>query len=269
MKSNVQLVSRSLMLTGALTLGVLAAGIGRSMTSSQDDTSTMGGGSIASNLPPKTSVYSSQAKTIRSGSAFSQAQIDYFMEIAMGAEYNQESAPRIRKWSGEIRIQVLGRPTSADRTTLQTVIREINELTRGSIRMQITNRNPNLTIHFAPESRFKQLEPAYVPVNFGFFITRWNTRGMINYANILVASTGITQKERSHLIREELTQSLGLMRDSYRYSDSMFYQSWTDITRFSDLDKALIQMLYMPELKPGMTQAEALRVLTTAQARSR
>jgi ribulose bisphosphate carboxylase small subunit len=269
MKSNVQQLGRGLMLTGALTLGVFVAGVARSLSPLQNETSTMGGGSITSNRPPKNSTQSAQSKTIRPGSAFTQEQINYFMEIAMGAEYNQESTPKVHKWSGDVNIQVFGKPTQADLATLQSVMREINALASGAIRLQLVDRNPNLTIHFAPESQFNRLEPAYVPVNYGFFVTRWDNKGIINYANILVASTGITQKERSHLIREELTQSLGLMRDSYRYSDSMFYQAWTDLTRFSDLDKSLIQMLYMPALKPGMTEAEALNVLNSSQARSR
>lgn len=270
MRSNVQLVSRGLMLTGALTLGVLAAGVGRSLTASQEASKpTMGGGSTTSNLSSVTSKQISQPKTIRPGAAFNQDQIDYFLEIALGAEYNQEATPKVHKWSGDIRIQVSGKPTQADLTTLQTVIREINALANRAIRLQLVDRNPNIRIHFVPESQFSRLEPAYIPVNFGFFVTRWNNRGFIDYANVLITTTGVTQKERSHLIREELTQSLGLMRDSYRYADSMFYQPWTDVTRFSELDKALIQMLYMPGLKPGMTKAEALRTLNSLQARTR
>jgi hypothetical protein len=267
MKSKVQLVSQGLILTGALTLGVLAAGIGRSLSLAQKDESTMGGGSISSNTANPTQL--AQAKTIRQSSGFNREQINYFMEIALGSEYNQEATPKIRKWSGDIRIQVLGKPTQADLRTLQTVVSEINALVNGAIRLQLVDLSPNVTMHFAPETQFNRLEPAYVPVNFGFFVTRWNNRGMINYANILITSTGVTQKERSHLIREELTQSLGLMRDSYRYADSMFYQPWTDINRFSDLDRAMIRMLYLPELKPGMTRAEALNTLNATQARSR
>jgi hypothetical protein len=267
MKSKVQLVSHGLILTGTLALGVLAAGIGRSLSPFQKDHSTMGGGSISSNTAHP--IQTSQAKTIRPSSGFNREQIDYFMEIAMGSEYNQEAIPKVRKWSGNVRIQVVGKPTQADLRTLQTVVSEINTLANGAIRLQLVDRSANITIHFAPETQFSRLEPAYVPVNFGFFVTRWNNRGIINYANILITTTGVTQKERSHLIREELTQSLGLMRDSYRYADSMFYQPWTDVTRFSELDRALIRMLYMPELKPGMTKAEVLNVLNATQARSR
>jgi hypothetical protein len=77
----------------------------------------------------------------------------------------------------------------------------------------------------------------------------------------LIASRGITQQERSHLIREELTQSLGLFKDSWRYPDSVFYQDWTDITSYSDLDRTTVRLLYDSRLGPSMTPSEALEAL--------
>ena len=64
-------------------------------------------------------------------------------------------------------------------------------------------------IHFAPESRFALIEPNYVPTNYGFFWTNWNADGEIYWSRVLISTTDVTQQERAHLIREELTQSLG------------------------------------------------------------
>ncbi|MGV0026573.1 DUF2927 domain-containing protein [Phormidesmis priestleyi] len=200
---------------------------------------------------------------------YTQEQIRYFMEVAMGTEYSSvKDAAKVRKWQEDLRIQVLGTPTKADLETLKTVVSEINELTAGTIRLQLVAQNPNVTIHFAPEWKFKQLEPNYQPVNYGYFWTRWN-HDTITSANILITSKQVTQKERSHLIREELTQALGLMQDSNRYADSMFYQPWTDVTQYSSLDRALIKMLYSPQIRPGMTQAQVIGVLNSLQAQTR
>jgi hypothetical protein len=49
---------------------------------------------------------------------------------------------------------------------------------------------------------------------------------------------------KKHILREELTQSLGLPNDSYDYPESIFYQGWTETTEYTELDKELIQMLY-------------------------
>lgn len=50
--------------------------------------------------------------------------------------------------------------------------------------------------------------------------------------------------EQKHLLREELTQSLGLFNDSPKYRESIFYDGWTTTTEYSDLDREPIQMLY-------------------------
>jgi hypothetical protein len=127
----------------------------------------------------------------------------------------------------------------------------------------------NCEIHFAPESRFASIEPQYVPTNYGFFWTNWNADGEIYWSRVLISTTNVTQQERAHLIREELTQSLGLMNDSYAYADSVFYQEWTDVTQYSPADRRVIDMLYSDLVSPGMTQAQASEALSqryTAEA---
>ena len=51
-------------------------------------------------------------------------------------------------------------------------------------------------------------------------------------------------QSQKHLLREELTQSLGLRNDSYTYPESIFYSNWTNTTEYTELDKSLIDMLY-------------------------
>ncbi len=197
-------------------------------------------------------------------------QIDYFLEVALGAEFSQSSsAARVRKWQGDVKIQYFGSPTSEDLMTLNSVISEVNDLTNGQIHLQLVNSNPNITIHFSPQSQFGQLEPNYQPGNSGYTWTQWDENNRIYNANVLITTTKVTQKERSHLIREELTQSLGLTQDSFKYADSVFYQPWTDVTQYSEIDRSLIRMLYDPQISSGMTQAQVINVLNTRQAQQR
>jgi hypothetical protein len=203
---------------------------------------------------------------VSSASRISQEQINYFLEVALGSEFRNDANPTIHKWSGDIRIQYFGDPTVEDLATLDSVIREVNELAQGSINLQIVSSEPNLTIRFVPESEFKRYEPGYVPTNYGFFMTRWDTTGTIRSANVLITSENVTQRERSHLIREELTQSLGLMRDSYKYSNSVFYQPWTDVTQYADIDRTLIRLLYSPNIQAGMTQTQVMNSLNVQHA---
>ncbi|WP_430682900.1 DUF2927 domain-containing protein [Leptolyngbya sp. AN02str] len=187
--------------------------------------------------------------------------IDYFAEVALGSEFGGNS--NIRKWESDLRIQYYGNPSQEDLNTLQSVIRELNDLmdlAGSSVRLSLVNSNPNVQIYFVPEANFRQYEPNYIPRNLGFFWARWNGNA-IGSARILISTTGVTQRERSHLIREELTQSMGPMRDSYRYADSIFFQRWTDTTEYSGMDRAVITMLYRPEIRSGMNRATAIATL--------
>ena len=123
-----------------------------------------------------------------------------------------------------------------------------------------------IAVYFVPEDRFSLYEPHYVPTNYGFFWTKWNSEGEIYKATVLVSSDKITQQERSHLIREELTQSLGLLNDSHKYPDSIFYQKWTSVQRFSTVDKTIIAMMYSKHILPNMTQSQAIEALKAAHS---
>ena len=197
---------------------------------------------------------------------FTQAQVDYFMEIALGTEWGT-SNQLIRKWTQNVRIKVSGTRTSEDNATINRVIGELNELISGSgVQLTLDNNNPNVEIIYAPETDFSRLEPNYVPGNLGFFRTSWNA-GVLNHAKILITSTNrVTQRERSHLLREELTQVMGLVRDSWRDQNSIFYQGWTDVNQYTDDDRAVIQILYLSNIRPGMSRSQVVSTLQAVSA---
>ena len=192
--------------------------------------------------------------------AFNQEEIEYFTEIALGAEFGDE-APVIKKWTKNIRIKVGGEPTEEDLQTINNIVGDLNGLIAG-IKIKLVDKNENLTIAFSPESEFSAIDPNYVPTDYGFFWALWHDDNFVIYdASILISSADITQQERSHLIREELTQGLGLMNDSDKYSDSIFFQEWTDVIDFSEIDRAVIKLLYLNKIKPGMSKEQVLKIL--------
>ena len=191
---------------------------------------------------------------------FTQEEITYFTEIALGAEFGDE-VPVIKKWTDNIRIKIDGAPTEEDLFTINNIVNNLSELISG-IKIKIVEKDENLTITFSPESDFTEIDTNYVPTNYGFFWALWHDDNFVIYsASILVSSAEITQQERSHLIREELTQSLGLMNDSDKYNDSIFYQEWTDVTEFSETDRAVIKLLYLKKINPGMSKEQVLKIL--------
>lgn len=190
---------------------------------------------------------------------YTEEEREYFEEIAFGSEVGVSSRV-IRKWTKDLRIDVHGSPTSEDEATLNAVVSEINQLIEP-VQLVISSEESNVDLYFIPLDEFEIVEPNYVPGNLGFFYPNWNSLCEILHANVLISTEEVTQTERSHLIREELTQSLGLMRDSHRYPESIFYQEWTDVTSYAEIDKTVIEMLYRFEVQTCMNKEETGRVL--------
>jgi hypothetical protein len=202
--------------------------------------------------------------TTRATRTYSEAELAYFQDIAGQAEYG-DAGGLVHKWTKDLRIAVFGEPTERDRTALANVVDDLNGIIDG-VELSLVETNPNVQIYFVPETEFASILPEYVPVNMGFVYIWWDGAGAVTDAVILISTTGITPEERAHLIREELTQSLGLLNDSPQYEDSIFQVEWTSTNRFAPIDRALIEMLYRPELVPGMTIADALEALAAIPA---
>lgn len=70
------------------------------------------------------------------------------------------------------------------------------------------------------------------------------------------------QRSQLHLLREELTQALGMAKDSDLYPNSIFNSNYSvDVTMYSDLDKAVIQMLYHPQMDVGLNEQQVDPIL--------
>lgn len=182
------------------------------------------------------------------------ATLQEFEAVAFGGEFSRDRGLQvIRKWVVDLRLSVAGRPTQTDLETLNRTILDLNGLIAPR-RIRLARQDANVTIHFAPTADFRRIEPNYVSGNRGFFFVWWNGRHEITRSRILIATDGITQPERSHLIREELTQSLGLMNDTWSDPASTFYQGWTATATYTERDRALIRLLYDPRIRPGMNR---------------
>jgi hypothetical protein len=193
------------------------------------------------------------------GEQVGKEEIDYFVTVALGVEFGTSEAT-IKKWTRDLLIEVSGDPTVEDRKTLDQVMTELNAL-QDQVHLGPVEGLANVEIIFAPEAEFSRLEPNYQPTNYGFFWVNWDSEDEIYRARILISTDGVEQGERSHLIREELTQSLGLMRDSIKYPDSIFYANRSEVSEYAPIDETLIELLYSEAIVPGMAEAEVRAVL--------
>ncbi|MGO1384547.1 MAG: DUF2927 domain-containing protein [Arachnia sp.] len=192
--------------------------------------------------------------TWRPKASYTRSEIDYFASIALGSEYG-EASETVRKYLHDVDVQIHGAPTLKDRETTAAVVADLNRLI-PSVDVRLVNKNGDINIYFVPQEEAVDYVPGYVDYNLGFFTFYNKPSGELVGADIFVSTDWTTQALRSHLVREELTQSFGLAKDSDEYPDSIFFQSYSEVQKYSPMDEAIIELLYLPEIKVGFTKKQ-------------
>ena len=182
----------------------------------------------------------------------------YFLEIALGSEYGN-SAPVIKKWTSNIRIALNTSISPELQKELTKIITELNQLSRSiSIAQVAEPQEANVLVFISDAQTYGNYEPnarPYFSENLGFFWVYWKENYAIYKASLYVEESLDTTCQK-HVLREELTQLLGLMNDSYKYPNSIFYQGWSCTPFYTELDKEVIGYILNPNIKPGMTRAQ-------------
>jgi hypothetical protein len=189
--------------------------------------------------------------------SYTEMEIQYFSKIAMGSEFGGDGV--IHKWNGNVTIQIHGSPSECDREYLDQTISELNRIQDG-INLTIVSGDGDINLYFTTYASFELVESNYVYGNEGFFWCYWDTSGVINNANVFIRDD-LADLYKNHLLKEELTQSLGLMNDADWFGDSIFFSYWSSTTDYAEIDKVLISMLYRNDIHSNMNSSEVLEIL--------
>ncbi len=186
--------------------------------------------------------------------------INYFNDIALGFEFGNASQTT-RKWNTDLKIFVGGSPTPELLNELESIKNEINLLVSDGFRIQIVNdvTQSNFFIFLGTGNDYANLYPSQSSLivdNLGLFRIFWNGNNHIISGHMYVDIERANSIAQKHLLREELTQSLGLAKDSPLYDDSIFQSQWTTTIEYAIIDKDLIQLLYHPEMQAGLNESE-------------
>lgn len=194
--------------------------------------------------------------------------IEYFKEVSLGFEFGN-ALEITRKWNEDILIYVDGEQNQMLRDELNKVVSELNRLMiQGNIKISITADSTdqfNYYVFFGPGAEYAEIEPSargYVDSNFGLFFVNMNAADQIIRGTMYVDTNRPAPKNQRHLLREELTQSLGMAKDSDKYPNSIFNSGYSvDVTEYSEYDEAVIKLLYHPSMKAGFNASQADSVL--------
>ncbi|MCA6078724.1 DUF2927 domain-containing protein [Fulvivirga sedimenti] len=196
---------------------------------------------------------------------FQEEAMVYFNEIALGFEFGQ--FPEItRKWKVPMRVFIGGRPDSRLLQEFADIKDEINSLaTDGFEMIEVQDSlEANYYLFFGSGTEYVKHFPyqsEYVPFNWGLFYLVFNQRAEFIGGHMYVDIDRANNTEQLHLLREELTQSLGLAKDSKRYPTSIFQQDWTTTTNYAEIDRELIRLLYNPNMVVGVSAAGSTAII--------
>ena len=191
--------------------------------------------------------------------------ISYFKDIALGFEYGT-SSEITRKWCSDLKIFVGGDITNDLNVELNNIVNEIRSLVTDNFSIQIVNDSSqsNYYIFFGSGDEYSKIFPSqanYVDSNWGLFSIWWDESNCLNRGNMYVDIYRANNIGQKHLLREELTQSLGLGKDSSKYPNSIFQSSWTQTLNYLEIDKDVIRLLYHPKMKIGVDRYEVDNLL--------
>lgn len=185
------------------------------------------------------------------------AVLRHFLNVALGTEYG-DSFQVTQKWTSEMNIFIGGTSNDELLLELNLIKEEINTYVTDGFSMNIVNDSlqSNFYLFFGPPDDYVELFPEQGIIiddnNNGLFHINKNNNFEIISGHMFV-NIDITNSERKkHILREELTQSLGLSNDVLFNRNSIFYYDISSLTSYHGIDIEIIRLLYHPNMRSGL-----------------
>jgi hypothetical protein len=212
--------------------------------------------------------------------------VDNFVRIALFEEFSNiggqmvrsETATRLHRWNGPIRMSVKFGDSvpiaKRERDTAQ-VARFAARLARlTGLSITVTDKNPNFHIFIVNEDERRVIGPKLRAISPEIDTIAVNTVQEMRQSTLCLVfsidgrtegiyetAVAVIRGEHPDLLRlscihEELAQGLGLPNDSPLARPSVFNDD-EEFGLLTTHDEYLLQMLYDPRMRPGMTAEEA------------
>ncbi|GLS88856.1 hypothetical protein GCM10010873_38300 [Cypionkella aquatica] len=221
---------------------------------------------------------------------------DNFIRIALYDEYARSSGSTVqrqtvsalRRWQQPVRVglrfgdSVSAQMRATDTARVGSYLQRLQGLTGHPIRLD--DNRPNFWIYVVSEDERAGLGPVLQAAMPG--LTANDVSGITamqrsTYCIVYAQSSGasgnytgafaVIRAEHPDLLRlsclhEEIAQGLGLPNDSPQARPSIFNDD-EEFALLTTQDEKMLQMLYNPALRPGMTESEARPIVETLARR--
>ncbi len=187
--------------------------------------------------------------------------LEFFEDVALFNELSGIGHPATKRVS-PVSLYILGSPSSEDISTLSYVIESLNKIP-GFPGISITDNenSANSFIHFYAGEEYSKWERSRGIIGSKGVAIMSQMEGSCILETLIGINCDSEQHKRSSVIMEEVIQSMGLYNDSWKYTDSIFYQGGTDVDAPLDLDWLLVELLYHPAVRLNAGRSECLYTL--------
>jgi hypothetical protein len=190
--------------------------------------------------------------------------------VVFGSEFVGEDSQFVRKWIGPMRVAVYGDDKGDYNDLVDAHLGLLRRLTGLEIsRVRWDDAGVNASILFLSKPEFRRYAKEYLGKGkpgtnhnlacFGVF--RANAaRDIIGFSAMIPLSG--SREEIDACIVEEVTQVLGLPNDSFDIHPTIFNDD-DEYHQLTWQDQLMLEVLYDPRVKPGMTRQEFTPVART------
>ena len=250
--------ARKLRLTSlCLCLCLLLAGAAPVYGLSEDDALTLTFDHIAAHVQPPQAV-----------NGFTDAQvIQYFVEVAMYSEYEGYRGYLMR-YEQPRKYCFLGSPDEEDKAQVRALVAELNQIVGCPDLTETANVNEaDIKIMFSDQASYENYFSLRVPAGSWGYASVWYYDqgyylGELTATHIWISTDAWPRRDRNSVIAEEFIQGLGLLNDPEYGYYSIFDQNRNDCDWPSELDWAVVNLLYHPWMDRTASESQ---VRETAQ----
>ncbi|CAA0177859.1 hypothetical protein TMP248_150083 [Tenacibaculum maritimum] len=207
--------------------------------------------------------------------AYEKELIDYFKEIALQSEYD-DNPQKVIKWKEPMLLYVIKeKEFKPQMSVIKKAIDSINKLATDGFKIVLTEKksNSNAILYLCNKQKVAELNQYFYKLltkdidyeisglAYSEFITE---KCIIDKTLIFINSEDSFNIQKSAIL-EEITQSLGLAFDSNKYPNSIFYKNKHEkeirIKEYSQLDRDVVRLLYHTKMKPGLDSIQVEKVI--------
>jgi hypothetical protein len=174
---------------------------------------------------------------------YSPEAIAYFDEIAMSTE-DGKRYNNVTRYTTDVKIYMEGHKPQYIVDELNRIVSELNDIIKSVNIVVVNNKDDaNMIVSIGSMKRLREVytvfkQDRYSNCNASFAVGTNSSTIILNTDNIK------TVDQAKHVLREEITQAMGLFNDSYKYPESIFYQGLNLSTEYAPIDRELIDILY-------------------------